>query len=275
MATRDFITLPDKLSPLASSLADVLKQRGYSVRYEPSEISLPSTPALSAKRNHEKLYVLVKERLDFTEVRNWHRYCQSCSSDTRIAVCVSEGELLTQADIAKMSGLGVGLVFTLAEEFHWSTQPRDIAFHAQLPDRRELNAKVRILLGEALDRFDEHEWRTGFENACLVFEDESRKYLLRNVPQGRIKYLRKSKLISPTRAQIRRMTLGTLKLIFCNLHRQNQLEAKICAALDSLNPQRIRRIHNARSASAERTLRHHVGVQMWTIINALGVLVTG
>ena len=219
--------------------------------------------------------MLLVEKLDFNEIRNWHRYCQSCSSDTRMAVCVFDGHLLAQAEVAKMDAFGAGLVFMLPEGFRWSVQPRDLAFHAQLPDRTQLSPKVRSLLGEALDRFEQHDWRTGFENACLVIEDESRKYLLRNVDQGRVKYVKNSRVISPTSAQIRKMTLGALRLVFCNLHRQNQLEAKICAALDALNPERVARIHNARNSSTERRLRHQVGVQMWTIINALGVLMAG
>ena len=257
----------------SAAIGSALRDRGYTVKVEPTEISLPGTPALVAKRDHESLFVLVAEKLNFQDVNRWVRYCQSSSKDTRVAVCIECLDNMSQAEVAKFEALGVGVTGFLGGAIHWPTQPRDLAFHAALPDRSDLLPRVRQLLGEALDRFDKRDWRMGFESACQVLEDESRDYLLRNVKAGRVKYTNKQgTIVSPSKAQIKGMTLGRLTNVFCNLMRQNQIEARVCAALDSLNPDRIRRVHKARKKVSESVLRRTVGVQMWSIINALSEL---
>lgn len=274
MARLEFITVPEKLWSLAARVSAELSERGYAVKVEPRDISLPGTPAFLAKRGHECLYVLVVEKPNFSEINRWVRYCHSSSSDTRVGICVESVENTPQSEVVKFEAIGVGLCGMLGEAVHWPSAPRDLAFHAQLPERKDLLPAVRRQLGEALDRFDQRDWRMGFESACLVLEDESRSYLLRNVDLGRVKYTKGSKVIAPTKAQIKRMTLGSLAVVFCNLLRQNQIEARVCATLDALNPSRIHRIHKARKKGSESVLRRKVGIQMWAIINALSELST-
>lgn len=275
MAGQEFITLTEKLWPLAEHVRGYLADRGYAVRYEPRDISLPGTPAMRAKRDHGTLYVLVVEKLNQKDIDRWVRYCQSCSNDTRVAVCIQTVEHVSQAEVVRFEKLGVGLLGLLEDELHWAAQAADLAFHAQLPDRKDLLPSVRRLLGEALDRFDQRDWRTGFESACLVLEDESRRYLLKNFDLRRVRYTdKRGRVIEPSKLEIRKMTLGALALVFCNLMRQNQVEARVCAALNSLNPNRIHRVHKGRKKVSEAVLRRNVGIQMWAIINALSELST-
>jgi hypothetical protein len=273
MAGQGFITLPEKLWSLAERVKLDLRNRGYTIRIEPNDVSLPGTPAFLARRDHERLYILVTEKVNPQDMDRWVRYCQSCSGDTRVAMCLEAIENVSQAEVAKFRSIGIGLVGQLEGNLNWPAPAIDLAFRAQLPDRKDLKPAVRRLLGEALDRFDQRDWRMGFESACLVLEDESREYLLKNVALGRVSYTNpQGRVVSPSKAHIRKMTLGALTIVFCNLMRQNQIEARVCAALDSLNPNRIRRIHKGRKKVAESVLRRNVGVQMWSIINALSEL---
>lgn len=266
----EFITLSDELVPLATKLISHMEEHGYTIRIEPSDISFPSTPTISARREHQRLYIIVVKQISAHDVEMWVRYCTSCPNDSRIAFCIIDNDAVSAAELAKYMKVGVGIISLNAETLLWLTEPRDIAFHAALPERGTLKPHVRRLLGEALDRFDNKDWRTGFENACLVLEDESRKYLLRNATAGRVSYRDdRGKVKTPTKKKIRKMTLGALKIVFCNLLQQNQIESIVCSAIDKLNPERIRRIHGARRHQTESALRRQVGTQMWSIINAL------
>lgn len=272
MAGQEFITIADKLVPLAETVARAMKDRGYSVRFEPKDISLPATPVMMAKRAPETIYIFVTESSSIPEIKTWIRFCEASASDSRLAICLEHADAISATELAscKAGGLGIGVIIDAA--FHWLAEPRDIAFHVSLPERTTLKPHVRTLLGDAYDRFDQRDWRAGFESACLVLEEEGRKYLLRNQPIGRVSYKRGNKQISPSRKEINRMTLGSLAMVFCNLVRQNQIEAQLCSALDRLNPSRIHRIHKARRGRSEAVLRRQVGAKMWLIVNALNVL---
>lgn len=106
-----------------------------------------------------------------------------------------------------------------------TSEARDLAFHARAPNRADLKPRVRVLLGEAFDRLDSGDWRPAFEDACTVLEEECRKYLLRRLKMGGVKYKSGNKIKTPTAVQIKKMTMGALKDTFCKLVSQNQLEA--------------------------------------------------
>lgn len=272
MARTEFITISDDLAPLALKVADAIKTRGYKVKPEPKDISLPATPTLIAKRAPETIYIFIANSITLPELKTWIKFCGASPSDSRIAICVEDAGPIPMGDLAacQRDGLGVGAI--IEGQFRWIAEPRDIAFHVSLPERQSLSPKVRTVLGEAYDRFEQRDWRAGFEAACLALEEEGRKYLLKNQPIGRTGYKRGTKVITPSKKDINKLTLGGIAFVFCNLVRQNQVEAQLCSALDQLNPSRIHRIHKARRARSEATLRRNVGAQMWLIINALNVI---
>ncbi len=272
MARTEFITISDDLVPLASKVTDAIKSRGYKVKPEPKDISLPATPTLIAKRSPETIYIFVAKNIVLPELGTWIKFCGASANDARIAICVEDAVRIPMGDLAvcQRDGLGVGAI--IEGEFRWIAEPRDIAFHVSLPERQALSPKVRTILGEAYDRFEQRDWRAGFEAACLALEEEGRKYLLKNQPMGRTRYKKGTTLVTPTKKDINKLTLGGLAFVFCNLVRQNQVEAQLCSALDQLNPSRIHRIHKARRARSEAVLRRNVGTQMWLIINALNVI---
>ena len=67
--------------------------------------------------------------------------------------------------------------------------------------------------------------------ACTVLEEACRSYLLEQRLLGRLSYTNGSKITHPSDAGIKRMTLGQLKEVFCNMVRQNPREANLCRAL--------------------------------------------
>jgi hypothetical protein len=154
-----------------------------------------------------------------------------------------------------------------------TVEARDLAFHAQGPDRASLKPRVRELLGEPLDRFERGDWRPAFEDACGILEEQCRAYLLRNLKMGRVKYQSGNKVKMLTAKDIKKMTLGGLKDIFCKMVSQNHVEANLCSALTKLNPDRVRRAHFRGKRQSDAAIRKRAGTNFWLISNALSLLV--
>lgn len=269
----EFLTLPDELQELANLLLAELETRGYRVSTEPNLMHLPATCTILAVRGHETHHFLVRQTLTLDEADEWHRYCCSCTTDTRLTICFPNGVVLAAADLALLREKGVGLGSLVNSTLQQESEARDLAFHARPPDRARMKPRVRELLGESLDRFERGDWRTAFEDACAILEEQCRAYLVRNCRLGRVKYQSGKKVKTPTPQEIRRMPMGALKDIFCQLISQNKIEANICAALDQLNPDRIRRAHKRSSKVSENVLRRKVGKHFWLINNALSLIV--
>jgi hypothetical protein len=271
--TTDFLTLPDELQQLASDLVRELRRRGYVCEVEPELLELPSTPTICARRNHETHYILARQVYSKDEIEQWFRYACSCSTDTRISLCCPANHKISTAEFDVLENKRIGAFIRIDGGFRIVPEARDLAFHARAPDRDALKPKVRQLLGEALDRLEDGDWRPAFEEACTVLEEECRRYLLKNLKMGRVKYQTGNKLKVPTKAEIKKMTLGALKDVFCRLVSQNQVEANLCSALTKLNPDRILRAHHRRKRAAEAALRRRVGPHFWLISNSLTLLV--
>src|SRR6266852_5084957 len=225
----DFLTLPDELQALANDLLTELSRRGYRCKAEPESLNLPATATIVAMRGHETHYFLVRQKLSSEECDQWHRYGCSCVEETRVTVCCPPNFRLKTNQAKDLRGKGIGLAKFASKGLEHDPEARDLAFHARAPDRALMKARVRELLGEALDRLERGDWRRAFEDACGILEEECRSYLLKNLKMGRVKYQSGSKIKIPTPEQIKRMPLGALKDIFCSLISQNQTEAKLCS----------------------------------------------
>jgi hypothetical protein len=272
MAT-DFLTLPDELQSLANELLLHLSRRGYAPKKEPNSLTLPATPTIMATRGHETHYFLVRQKVSSPELDTWYRYACSCTTDTRITFCCPENSAVGLAQVGSLREQRIGLTIRSIRGFDITSEARDLAFHAHAPERAGLKPKVRELLGEAFDRLEAGDWRPAFEDACTTLEEQCMKYLLTKLKMGGVKYKSGSKIKMPTDKQIKKMTIGAMKDVFCKMINQNQLEANLCAALTKLNPDRIRRAHTRSAVGSEAALRKRVGTHMWLISNALTLLV--
>ena len=269
----DFLTLPDELQSVANDLLSYLGRRGYAAVKEPNSLALPATPTIVATRGHETHYFLVRLIVTAAEADTWNRYACSCTRDTRITFCCPDGGSVSVAQLATLRRQRIGLTVRTSQGFDTSSEARDLAFHAQAPDRAGLKPKVRALLGESFDRLESGDWRPAFEDACTILEEQCRSYLLMKSKMGGVKYQAGKSTKIPTSKQIKKMTLGGLKDVFCKMINQNQIEANLCTALTKLNPDRIRRAHTRTAAGSEAALRRRVGAHMWLISNALAILV--
>jgi hypothetical protein len=267
-----FVTVPDELENAARTAAKYLRRRGFKIRIEEAAVEYPSTPTLVARRRPATHFVFICDRFSKNEVDAWISYCRSCTMDVRVALFIPRERVLKVTEVAYCRRCGVGVYVLDNDGYSCLVQEIDLAFKAELPKRSSLNTEVRRLLGTALDKFENGDWREGFEDAVRVLEEECRKYLLKLIHAQRNTYRTGGKSKVYSRADINRMPLGALKDVVCNLLIQSSLESRLCAGITKLNPTRIARVHRASSMSTERRMRNSVGRDMWTIINLLNEL---
>src|SRR5678816_1807118 len=123
----DFLTLPDELQALANELLTELARRGYRPRPEPNILELPATPTIAATRRHETHYFLVRQSISLEEIQQWHRYCGSCTTDTRITVCRPGAQPISDTHIANLRANGVGLATLSGNGLEHTSEARDLA----------------------------------------------------------------------------------------------------------------------------------------------------
>ena len=263
----EFYTLPEELLTAAGEAVKTLRERGFTVSVEEPSVEFPTTPTIIARRQPQTHYVFIREKFERDNVEAWVSYCKSCTADVRICLFFPKSDALSVKELSYCTKWGVGVYVLEQGRFECLVQEVDLAFQAELPNRRSLNANTRRLLGPAYDQFGRGEWREGFESAARVLEEECRRYLSKQVNAGRNSFKSGSKIKALTRMEIRGMTLGGLKDVFCNFLSQNSLESKLCAGLTRLNPLRIDRIHRPSSRATENRMRARVGRDMWLIVN--------
>jgi hypothetical protein len=262
MDAADFLSVPDDLLPAALSHGQALIGRGFKVKIEPFDISYPYTPCFSAKRQQTTYIVEIQSTLDLDPLRQWVRYGKSCQRDTRILVGLPKNVNFLLTEQEKLRELGLGLLLIGENGPYEAIAPKDLALQIEPP---ELPSELKGILGEAYDHFARGQWREGFEEACIKFEQEARSYLRRQVSNGRVQLGRQA-----TIAEIEKMTMGMLARAFDSIQSPNQAESRIGQVLNKLNSDRITVAHyKGSSAYREEKLRRNVGKHMFILIGGL------
>jgi hypothetical protein len=264
-----FLTIPEELIGAADAAVDYFRNHGYKIKIEHRDLAYPYVPAFIAARTPTNLIVEIGSAVDVERMRQWLRYCRSCSRDTRIATCVRHEADVPASIQMILRREGIGLYYT-NDDFMEILPPNDQALTLQLPDLQRFAAAVRDLLGPSYEKFERGDWRESFSDACQAMENEARAHLKRSLTSGRIKVLDKNgRPRKLTNAQIDRKTIGQLHHDFDQIQSPNYLDSQISKALAAINPDRVGVVHKKRRHRTEASLRRNVGHLMWTIINVL------
>jgi len=270
---RQFLTVPDELLEHAEALAQYFNAHGYRIRIEPNELEFPSTPTLLSRRAGTTVILEVHTRPDADRVAEWAKYGASCSSDTRVALCIPHDARYSSADFAGLKDLGAGLYIAAPAGVIEHLAPRDLSVAVKLPDIRTLPRKVQKAMGSTYEQFERGQWREAFEEACQTLEREARRYLNEGTRTGRILVVdAKGKARTLTAGQIDKLTLGQLALKFSGIQKANADDVVVAQALKRVNPDRVGVAHHKVKRSTERRLRSNVGVLFYVMIKALRVL---
>lgn len=266
MDASDFLAVPDELQPAALQYFSKLEADGYKVAREPLNIAYPRTPVFIAKRRPTTVIFEVYSALRFAEIREWARYGQTCSSDTRLIVGLTETAPATPNDMAILKELRCGLWMIGSGEPFEAIPAHDLALNVQLPD---LPTGLKRLLGGAYEHFDRGQWREGFEEACQMFEQEARSYLKLHMSRGRITLSTpKGKRI--TVSQVAKMPMGALAETFGRIPTPSAIDTRVEQALLTINTERVSVAHykGRREAALRRKVRSH----MFVIVNSLRLI---
>jgi len=245
------------------------KDRGYSLSREKRELGFPYTPTFVCKRQRTKVIVEVWEKIQKTRIEAWTAFARSAAEDTRFAICLPAAAECTPEEEKMLRDSGAGLYRCETDQLVEVVVPKDLAINISLPRLADLPAKIRNLLGSAYELFDRSQWREGFDDACKTFENAARKYFQTGCDRGRIKLVRNGKSVVPSRAEIRKMTLGGLATAFSQIQGQNYTDSIIGKTLDRINPERVESIHRKLHLKTEKRLREHAGHHMWALIETL------
>lgn len=269
----DFLTIPDELVYVVKAGERFFLEVGYSVEAEKGNIEFPYTPSLYCSHQKARVFVEVSGTIDFDIVDEWVSYGRSCSTDTRVVIAVpSDRGAISQAELSRLKDLGVGVLEVGADagDARELLAPRDLTVNISPPKLSNYSNGVRKRLGLAWQQLRRGDWREGFESACVALENAARVYLKREMARGRITLVtQKGKARNVTAKQIDKMPMGALKDCFKEIAAPNKSDSVIAAALERVNPDRIRVAHKKDDARADAALRRNVGRHLWTIANAM------
>jgi hypothetical protein len=266
MRADDFISCPDHLIASAIAHGERLQQRGYGVAIEQFDLAFPSTPHFIARRNKETLIVEVMDVLDWARLAEWSKYAKACSTETRVMVGLSRDIGLTVSETSKLSQLGIGATVWDGTTLFEVVSPQDLALNMEPPS---IPPGLEKRLGHAYDQIEHGNWREGFEESCLVLEQEARAYLRAQVRNGKIRIVPKN----PSSVAIGKMTLGQLADQFDRVWSPNSVVSRIGQALHRVNADRISVVHYKNvNARREGDLRRRFGKNMMVLINALKMI---
>ncbi len=273
MPARTYRTIALELVEFADSAADHFDNSGYRVYVERDELGFPYTPTFLLKRKPTTVILEIANKIQFERLLDWARYCKSCGTDTRVAVCIPHTVDISADEREKIRVARIGLYVAYKGHLVEQLAPADLALNVQLPELAQMPQAVRELLGAAYEQFARTHWREGFEDACQVVETEARRYLKKWSKTGRIKVLRKGSSVTLSQAAIGRMTMGQLANAFGRIQAQTHADSTIHKLLAGLNKDRIGVVHHKKKAWTEKRLRTNVGQHMWKIVAALKLLV--
>lgn len=245
-----------------------LESDGWNVKTEPYDLAFPRTPVFSAKRGMTTRIVDIQWSMDPPLLRDWARYCKSCSRDTRFCVVIAGPDMPTVAELDIARELGIGVFVRGASGLHEVVAAQDLAIQLDPP---EVPVGLRRLLGEAYDHFDKGLWREGFEAAATVLEQQARLYLKREVNKGRVTFVNaKGNPVRYSDAQIMKMTMGALAGAFGEITTPNVADTRIGQCLKKINPERVTVAHfKGKDAARERRLRAKVAQHMFVVMAGL------
>jgi hypothetical protein len=263
----NYLTVVEELQPTADRLVSWLGDSGYKVIIENTQREeCPFLATLECKRLHTTLLVDVRMKLpDRETLREWTTYCRAQKTDVRYAFALlGPGPSVSSLSLAKSMGVGI---FVVDKEFnvHEECDAQDFSTKDKFPALSRFPKRVRELLGPAWDVLRKGDFVQGFDDACVTFESESRKYLARHVGR-RIHILdSKGRRADPTKTVIKRMTMGQLAEAFARIDGANHNDDSIGKILKELNPTRIKAAHKRRDGRSIKAIKQNGPALLWKI----------
>lgn len=263
MKKRVFRTVPEELLGSADVALKYFRGLGYQVSIERADLGYPYTPTLVCKRGATTLIVEVQSHISDSRIRKWVAFAKSCTKDTRVAIYVPPWVSIDSDEDSNLRNLGAGLYKGNEPKPIQIIRPSDLTISVELPELQ--SRKMRQLFGSSFEKFDRSDYIDGFLEACIVLENEAKKYLKKGVKSGRVKFIASKGPKIYTMSEINRKTMGQLKDIFEQIRNPNSNDNTVLKALKRINPDRIEAAHKRSRTSVTRNACHN----MWIIVQAI------
>lgn len=269
MASAALLTISEDLSGYVDSVKKYFRAQGYQLSIEPSAVGFPFTPLLTAKRAQRTLIVELVSKCDTKRCTDWYYYCKGRRTDTRFALCVP-ADVNYQAFLPKLADMHIGLYTISGNTLARVAIPHDLAVNLSIPPLAELSPTLRKKLGDAYEKFENGDWREGFEDACKVLERSAAKLLWDGIRSGQFSLQKTGgKPRALTKKKIDKLTLGDLGVAFEQIVTKSTLSELLAQTLPQINPDRIGVVHKKHKPSVEAKLRQNVDHNMWRLVACL------
>ena len=264
----EFLTIPEELSGVATATVEGLRGSGYTVKVEdPSLMGVPYLPTLSASRGGTTVHVFVESGVPSpSKLREFRAYCAAQRADTRYALALPPAAVPSGEQLAQLQRQGVGVYLSGADVFHEVSPPVDLTLNLNLPDLSRYSNHVRRELSSSWESCRRGQALEGFDDACVVLEGLARKYIIRHRRKRSLTFLSapgRARVV--TDANIRKMTMGQLAVLFSQIHMPNHADTLLANVLKTLNPDRVRVAHKRRDGRSVGALRQNMHRHFWSI----------
>lgn len=263
----NYLTVAEELQPVADSAKSWYENSGFKVTIENRKrTDCPFLATLECKRLQTTVLVDVQAGVpDKQTLMEWISYCRAQGSDVRYTVALNKQSYPVKL-LIPVKKLGIGILL-LDSDFnvHEESSAQDLSVNLSLPTLQRYSTRVRELLGPSWDVLKNGDFVQGFEDACVAFEGEAKKYLARHVG-SRIHIVTTTGVRKdPTKTQIRRGTMGDLADFFARIDVANHNDSSIAKILKELRPTRNQAAHNRRDGRSLASIKRKGPGLLWKI----------
>lgn len=265
----DFLTVPDELLGVAEAVTLEQEASGFKVTVEDANVlGLPYLCPIVARRADLTRFIYVESSIPpVAKTRDIRGFCCSQTRSTQFCVALPATATITGTQMTSLraQGIGILLVDSFIDSVDEILPPNDLTLSVSLPDLSRYPNAVRAVLGPSWDTLRRGLFLEGFDDACVAFESEVRKYIIRH-KRGRMEFLQGN---PPSDAQVRRRTMGQLCRLLADITNPNHADSQLLSILSALNDDRVRVAHKRRDGRSVGALRRNLGAHLWRIVQGV------
>ena len=270
-----YLTISEEVSVVADRLSQHFTDSGFKVTVEPAGAAFPYQPTLRCSRDSTIILVEVVETYpDILHVQEWEAYCKLQGRDFRFAIGMEAPTSFKTSVLSKLTQMGIGIIvveikngFNVLE----LCSAKDQNLTLSLPSLKNYSNGVLKGLSSALSEYPRDVMK-GFDDACVVFEQQARRYLAKRLSSGLISFVTAKgnpKLV--TKTQINKMTMGQLTHTFGEIVSPNHWDSSLERILRQLNDDRILVAHHRTSPRSRRRIRSIAVSRFWLLAVGLEI----